>query len=183
LGGNIGAVYATIDMLRANKYVFHLRLMAVPALISKLSIYLRYESQLSEKGFARWTRMEDHDDRFEKIPSVVEQIFTSKPPDSARFCQRVLSKNNTIALKSSQVFFLDNNTFPTFVFLQDFNVSRNQLNESDTDFVIYTIKNIAGQIQERQGQLDDFKATIIQEANKISSNLKRKIVKTITNFN
>lgn len=119
LGGNINAVYQTVDMLRENDFSFHLRLMAVPALISKLSIFLRYESQLKEKGFARWTRMEDHDDRFEKIPSVIEQIFATKPPDTARFYQRVFSENSTISLKSSQVFFLDNNAFPTFAFLKE----------------------------------------------------------------
>jgi UDP-N-acetylglucosamine kinase len=50
LGGNIYAVYQTVDMLRDNDFSFHLRLMAVPAFISKLSIFLRYESQLKEKG-------------------------------------------------------------------------------------------------------------------------------------
>jgi hypothetical protein len=98
-------------MLRENDFSFHIRLMSVPALISKLSIFLRYESQFREKGFARWTRMEDHDDRFEKIPQVLEQILTTKPPDTTRFYQRVLAGNITISLKSSQVFFLDNNTF------------------------------------------------------------------------
>lgn len=106
LGGNVNAVYRTVDMLRENDFSFHLRLMAVLALISKLSIFLRYEFQLKEKGFARWTRMEDHDDRFEKIPQVLEQILATKPPDTARFYQRVLAANITISLKSSQVFFL-----------------------------------------------------------------------------
>lgn len=183
LGGNINAVYQTIDMLRVNDFSFHLRLMAVPALISKLSIFLRYESQLKEKGFARWTRMEDHDDRFDKISAVLEQIFTTKPPDTAGFCQRVLSEKKTISLKSSQIFFLDKNAFPTFVFLQEFNEARSILNENDTDFVIYSIEAIAKQIQERKGGLEEFKTTILQEANKVSSTSKRKIVKTITNFN
>jgi predicted ABC-type ATPase len=67
LGGNIQAVYDTIDKFRYNRYQVHLRVMAVPAIISKLSIFLRYETQLAEKGFARWTRMEDHDDRFNNL--------------------------------------------------------------------------------------------------------------------
>lgn len=179
LGGNINAVYQTIDMLRENGFSFHLRLMAVPALLSKLSIYLRYESQLIEKGFARWTRMEDHDDRFEKIPIVLEQIFTTKPPDTARFYQRVLSEKTTISLKSSQLFFLDKNDFPTFVFLQDFHLLRNQLNESDMGFIVHAINFIA----ERTQNLEEFKATALQESNKISGRLKRMILKTITNIN
>jgi predicted ABC-type ATPase len=183
LGGNINAVYQTIDMLRENDFSFHLRLMAVPALLSKLSIYLRYEYQIKEKGFARWTRMEDHDDRFEKIPNVLEQMFTTKPPDTARFYQRVLSEKTTIALKSSQLFTFDKNAFPTFVFLQNFDLLRNQLNENDAGFTIYSIKSIAGYIQQREGNLEEFKTTILQESNKISSKLKKKILKTITNIN
>jgi predicted ABC-type ATPase len=183
LGGNIEAVYKTIDMLRENGFLFHLRLMAVPALISKLSIFLRYESQLSEKGFARWTRMEDHDDRFNKIPSVAEKILTTKPPDTACFYQRVLSHKSTIALKSSQIFFLDKNAFPTFVFLQDFHLFRSHLNDNDADFIIYSITTIAGKIQQREGSLEEFKAAILQESNKILAKFKKKILKTITNIN
>ncbi|WP_305952946.1 zeta toxin family protein [Emticicia oligotrophica] len=182
LGGNVIAVYHTIDMLRENNFSFHLRLMAVPALISKLSIFLRYEFQLKEKGFARWTRMEDHDDRFEKIPQVLEQIFTSKPPDAARFYQRVLATNITTSLKSSQVFFLDNNTFPTFAFLQDFQLNRNLLNRNDTGFIVDSIRNIEVFILQRGGTLDEFRTMILQESDKITGRLKRMILKTITNI-
>lgn len=182
LGGNVNSVYQTIDMLRENDFSFHLRLMAVPALISKLSIFLRYEFQLKEKGFARWTRMEDHDDRFEKIPQVLEQILTTKPPDTARFYQRVLAEKITISLKSSQVFFLDNNTFPTFAFLQDFYLNRNQLNRNDTGFIVDSIRNIEAFILQREGALEEFRTMIFQESNKISGRLKRMILKTITNI-
>ncbi len=182
LGGNVNAVYQTVDLLRENDFSFHLRLMAVPALISKLSIFLRYESQLKEKGFARWTRMEDHDDRFEKIPSVIEKLFAIKPPDTARFYQRVLSENSTISLKSSQVFFLDNNAFPTFAFLKEFNSFRNQLDENHVVFISYTINTVHNFIQLRKGSLVELKATIIQESDKFSGKLKKKILKTITNF-
>ncbi len=182
LGGNVEAVYKTIDMLRVNYYSFHLRIMAVPALLSRLSIYLRYESQLKEKGFARWTRMEDHDDRYDKIPSVLEQIFTTKPPDSACFYQRVFSEKTTIALKSSQVFFLDKNTFPTFVFLQDFNLSRNQLNENDADFIIHSIKSIAELIEQREGSFEEFIKMTLLETIKIPNSFKSKILKTIAQY-
>lgn len=182
LGGNVNSVYQTIDMLRENDFSFHIRLMSVPALISKLSIFLRYESQFREKGFARWTRMEDHDDRFEKIPQVLEQILTTKPPDTTRFYQRVLAGNITISLKSSQVFFLDNNTFPTFAFLQDFHLFRNQLNRNDTGFIVDSIRNIEAFILQRESDLGDFRKMILQESNKISGRLKRMILKTITNI-
>jgi predicted ABC-type ATPase len=182
LGGNINAVYYTVDMLRENDFSIHLRLMAVPAFISKLSIFLRYESQLKEKGFARWTRMEDHNDRFEKIPNVAEQIFATKPPDTARFYQRVLSEKSTISLKSSQVFFLDNNAFPTFAFLKEFNSFRNHLEENHLAFISHAIKTVQHLIKLRNGSLAEFKTTIIQESEKLPSKLKKKILKTITNI-
>jgi thymidylate kinase len=183
LGGNINAVYQTIDMLRENEFSFHLRMMAVPALISKLSIFLRYEYQIKEKGFARWTRMEDHDDRFNKIPTVLEAICNTKPPDTARFYQRVLAEKITISLKSSQLFFLDKHTFPTFVFLQDFHSLRTQLNDNDAGFIIYSLRSIAGLIEQRKGNLEEFKSVIIQETDNFTGRLKRMILKTITNFN
>jgi hypothetical protein len=85
LGGNTEAVFRTIDMYKNNGYQVHLRVMAVPAIISKLSIFLRYETQLVEKGFARWTRMEDHDDRFEKLRVVLKEIISLKLIGTLKF--------------------------------------------------------------------------------------------------
>lgn len=39
LGGNIAAVYSTIELFRGNAYEVHLKVMAVPAIVSKLSIF------------------------------------------------------------------------------------------------------------------------------------------------
>ncbi len=104
LGGNIQAVYDTIDMFRNNGFQVHLRVMAVPAIISKLSIFLRYETQLIEKGFARWTRMEDHDDRFNNLKINLIEIENIKNPDSIKFYERVLGKSGTIQLKCLENF-------------------------------------------------------------------------------
>ena len=95
LGGNIEAVYQTIDMFRNNGYQVHIRVMVVPAIVSKLSIFLRYETQLAEKGFARWTRMEDHDDRFEKLAENIPKIISTKKLDSFGLYKRVLNKKGT----------------------------------------------------------------------------------------
>ncbi len=99
LGGNIQAVYDTIDMFRNNAYQVHLRVMAVPAIISKLSIFLRYETQLAEKGFARWTRMEDHDDRFNNLKINLLEIEMNKKPNSIKFYERVLGVSGTTQLR------------------------------------------------------------------------------------
>lgn len=90
LGGNIQAVYNTIDMFRSNDFQVHLIVMVVPDIISKLSIFLRYETQLAEKGFARWTRMEDYDDRFNNLKINLSAIENTKNPDSIKFYERGL---------------------------------------------------------------------------------------------
>jgi predicted ABC-type ATPase len=104
LGGNIQAVYDTIDKFRYNRYQVHLRVMAVPAIISKLSIFLRYETQLAEKGFARWTRMEDHDDRFNNLKINLLEIESIKTPDSIKFYGRVLEESGTNQLRCLEGF-------------------------------------------------------------------------------
>lgn len=183
LGGNIKSVYDTVDLLQKNNYSFHLRLMAVPALISKLSIFLRYENQLKEKGFARWTRMEDHDDRFEKIPSVLEQILSNKPPKTIRFYQRVLSEKITISLKPSQLFSFEENKIDVADILENFQQLRNQMFESDAGFIVFAITFIAESIESRESNLDEFKTIILNETSKVLGKLKTKILKTITNLN
>jgi predicted ABC-type ATPase len=142
LGGNTEAVFRTIDMYKNNGYQVHLRVMAVPAIISKLSIFLRYETQLAEKGFARWTRMEDHDDRFEKLEKVLREIITSKPIDSLRFYERVFTENETIKLKA-----LDS--------WEDFLKARSSTDKNTMKFVANTYKKIKGLIIERNGDLKE----------------------------
>ena len=98
LEGNIQAVYDTIDMFRENGYQVHLRVMAVPAIISKLSIFLRYETQLAEKGFARWTLMKDHDSRFEALETNLLQINSAYELSSLKFYERVFDDYITIGI-------------------------------------------------------------------------------------
>lgn len=99
LGGKIQSNYDTIAMFIDNGYQVHLRVMSVPAIISKLSIFLRYEEQLTEKGFARWTRMEDHDDRFEHLETNLFEITNVYELSSVKFYERVYNEYETIGLK------------------------------------------------------------------------------------
>jgi predicted ABC-type ATPase len=143
LGGNTEAVFRTIDMYKNNGYQVHLRVMAVPAIISKLSIFLRYETQLAEKGFARWTRMEDHDDRFEKLEKVLQEITVSKSIDSLRFYERVFTENETIKLKA-----LDS--------WEEFIQARNGIAVKTLRFISNTCPKILKLIQERNGDMAEF---------------------------
>jgi predicted ABC-type ATPase len=99
LGGKIQSNYDTIAMFIDNGYQVHLRVMSVPAIISKLSIFLRYEEQLIEKGFARWTRIEDHDDRFENLETNLFQIIDKYELSSLKFYERVFDDYKTIGLE------------------------------------------------------------------------------------
>ena len=99
LGGNVQSNYDTIDMLINNGYQVHLRVMAIPAIISKLSIFVRYEAQLAKEGFARWTRMEDHDDRFENLETNLFQIINEYELSSLKFYERVFDDYKTIGLE------------------------------------------------------------------------------------
>lgn len=99
LGGDVQANYDTIEMFINNGYQVHLRVMSVPAIISKLSIFLRYEEQLMEKGFARWTLMKDHDNRFEQLKANLFEIRNAYKLNSLKFYERVFDEYETIGLK------------------------------------------------------------------------------------
>lgn len=99
LGGNVQSNYDTINMFMNNGFQVHLRVMAVPAIISKLSIFLRYEDQLSEDGFARWTRMEDHKDRFENLETNLLQLTSRYELNSLKFYERVFDDYETIGIE------------------------------------------------------------------------------------
>ncbi len=104
LGGKIQSNYDTIDMFINNGYQVHLRVMSVPAIISKLSIFLRYENQLVKEGFARWTRMEDHDDRFENLEINLFEITNVYELGSLKFYERIFDDYKTIGLKCVEGF-------------------------------------------------------------------------------
>jgi predicted ABC-type ATPase len=143
LGGNIKAVYDTIYMFRKNGYQVHLRVMAVPVIISKLSIFLRYETQLAEKGFARWTRIEDHDDRFNNLKTNLLEIESIKTPNSIKFYERVLEVSGTNKLR----------------FLKDFKIKdlgKFELNSDMLSFMKSTKNNIKCLIEKRDGDLNQF---------------------------
>ena len=202
LGGNTEAVYWTIDMYRNNGYQVHLRVMAVPAIISKLSIFLRYETQLAEKGFARWTRMEDHDDRFEKLETVLEEIITSKPIDSLKFYERVLGNNGTTCLECLDSFntLIFQNNFDDRIF-ENFNKVRSELTYSNdllheirekaSKITVYRflqaysyipevrnrIKNL---IKNRNGDFSEFHAFCENEINPINKNIQKVLPEIIT---
>lgn len=143
LGGNIQAVYDTIDMFRNNGFQVHLRVMAVPAIISKLSIFLRYETQLAEKGFARWTRMEDHDDRLKNLKINLIKILNTKTPDSIKFYERVLGALGTNKLKQLEGFEVKN-------------LENIEVNSEILSFIENMANRIRILIQKRNGSLEEF---------------------------
>ena len=167
LGGNIQAVYDTIDMFRSKDFEVHLRVMAVPAIISKLSIFLRYETQLAEKGFARWTRMEDHDDRFEILEENLTHILMHKTPNSIAFYIREYDKNGTIKLPQFEYIDCKHVTKKLELLEQKywylFQSYREQLLIKETLFLINTLNTIVKLIQNRGGSLENFNSYIRED--------------------
>lgn len=84
LGGKVEANRQTIGLLKDNGYQVHLRVMAVPGNVSKLGIYERYEHQLGKTGSARWTRMEDHNERYIRLPVVLAELLANSKPANSK---------------------------------------------------------------------------------------------------
>jgi UDP-N-acetylglucosamine kinase len=161
LSGNIQAVYDTINMFRNNGYQVYLRVMAVPAIISKLSIFLRYETQLAEKGFARWTRMEDHKDRFENLEDNLSQILMHGTPNSIAFYRREYGKNGTDKLSQFEYVNCKNVTnkldllkykyWYLFESYREFPISE------EISFLVSASNKVVELIKKRNGNLENFK--------------------------
>jgi predicted ABC-type ATPase len=99
LGYDLEITYKTIDMFKSNGYQVHLRVMSVPSIISKLSIFVRNEDQLAKKGFARWTLMKDHDNRFKELETNLFKIINAYELSSLKFYERVFDDYETIGLE------------------------------------------------------------------------------------
>lgn len=99
LGGKIQSNYDTIEMFINNGYQVHFRVMSVSSIISKLSIFLRYETQLAKEGFARWTLMKDHDSRFEALETNLLQISSAYELNSLKFYERVFDDYKTVGIE------------------------------------------------------------------------------------
>ncbi|CAG9260924.1 UDP-N-acetylglucosamine kinase (modular protein) [Burkholderia diffusa] len=60
--------------LRNAGYRIEARVMAVNALVSRMSIHERYERQLEVNGYGRWTNRDKHDAAFNGVPLTVESL-------------------------------------------------------------------------------------------------------------
>lgn len=60
--------------LRDAGYKIDARVMAVNALVSRLSIHERYERQVQANGFGRWSNRDKHDAAFAGVPLTVEKL-------------------------------------------------------------------------------------------------------------
>jgi predicted ABC-type ATPase len=162
LGGNIEAVYNTIEKFKGNNYQVHLRIMAVPAIVSKLSIFLRYETQLAEKGFARWTRMEDHDDRFEKLAENIPKIISTKKLDSFGLYKRILGEKGTDKIEPVfNIVFRNREDVMenvTFRIQNHFKTIRDSMIEEDKIYLVSIANRIKAMIFKRGGEMREFEA-------------------------
>lgn len=88
LGGNPDPIRATMRMLREAGYYIQLSILAVPARLSRLGIYKRYEDQVALKGVGRWVGMENHDRLFNEIPRTLALLEREKAVDQIQIFGR-----------------------------------------------------------------------------------------------
>ena len=81
LGGNPDPIRETMRMLRDAGYSLQLSVLAVPARLSRLGIYKRYEDQLALKGAGRWVGMANHDRLYEEILRTLALLESEKAVD------------------------------------------------------------------------------------------------------
>lgn len=156
LGGDVQANYDTIEMFINNGYQVHFRVMSIPSIISKLSIFLRYETQLAKEGFARWTLMKDHDSRFEALETNLLQISSAYELNSLKFYERVFDDSITIGIECVES--LSKKDMKDW---RGFESSR-ELTLDKFPYLINTINTIGNKIQETGRNKLDFE-TFIQE--------------------
>ena len=88
LGGNPDPIRETMRMLRNADYYLQLCILAVPARLSRLSIYKRYEDQVALKGTGRWVGMENHDRLYDEIPRTLALLESEKAVDQIQIFGR-----------------------------------------------------------------------------------------------
>jgi RimJ/RimL family protein N-acetyltransferase len=88
LGGDPAPIRQTMQQLRERGYSVQLSILAVPALLSRLGIYKRYEDQLKMYGIGRWVGMATHDNQYLQIPQTVTLLESEKIVDSIQLYGR-----------------------------------------------------------------------------------------------
>lgn len=71
------AMEGTIDSFRRSGYLVELRVLAVPAEVSRLSTVERYTHQVAASGGGRWTPGGAHDEAFARAGGSVEALVSS----------------------------------------------------------------------------------------------------------
>ena len=93
LGGDPDRILQTIKDLFDKGYSIQLGILAVPALLSRLGIYERYETQIVLKGIGCWVGMETHDRLYEEIPRTITLLEASACVDRIHIYGRSTSSN------------------------------------------------------------------------------------------
>ena len=88
LGGNPDLIRTTMRMLCDAGYAIQLSILAVPARLSRLGIYKRYEDQVELKGTGRWVGMENHDRLYDEIPRTLALLESEKAVDQIQLFGR-----------------------------------------------------------------------------------------------
>ena len=101
LGGNPAPIQATMQRLREASYYLQISVLAVPARLSRLGIYKRYEDQIVLKEIGRWVGMENHDRLYDEIPKTLTLLETEKAIDEVQIFRRPTGSSPPLLYQNS----------------------------------------------------------------------------------
>jgi len=92
----------TLTRFKGNGYETKLWVLAVPAELSKLGIYLRNEMQIMQTGSGRFVSVKVHDLNYKNIPANIEMTVKNSLVDQVCIFSRTVEKvNNMVTLVHS----------------------------------------------------------------------------------
>lgn len=87
----------------SNGYKSELHVLAVPKEASKLGIYLRYESQLNEKGYGRFVLMDTHNSNFKNLSANVSAMMEGNTLSNVSVYRKKIGTDNGGKLVNNMV--------------------------------------------------------------------------------
>ena len=157
LGGNPEPIRETMRMLRQAGYYLQLSILAVPARLSRLGIYKRYEDQVALKGTGRWVGMENHDRLYDEIPRTLALLESEKAVDQIQIFGRPTALSPPPLLYDNRL--IDGNWQEPPTATQALADRRNQRWSADEQSAFReTVLSVSEQLRRRSASLTDIAA-------------------------
>ena len=146
---NPAPIMETMQRMAALGYEIHVACMAVNPKISKVSTFLRYETQKRSVGYGRWTNPAAHDVTVENLPSSLNLIEQNSPISSLSLYNRdgdCLYKSSGTSKKSSDMRASD-------VLLREWN---RPLNQQEQYQLVGSVSKVLEFMKQRRAKEEEF---------------------------